>query len=36
MNDPEAPIIGNDMNRNGSLLFGDKINELKEGKGVKE
>ena len=28
--------IGNDMNGNGSLLFGDKIDELKKGKGVKE
>ena len=24
--------IGNDMNRNGSLLFGDNIDELKKGK----
>lgn len=36
MNDSEDPIVGNDMNGNGSLLFGDKIDELKKGKGVKE
>ena len=32
MNDLEATIIGNDMNGNGSLLFGDKIDELKKGR----